>query len=367
MRFSINQSEIQNALSIVSKGVSSRSTLPVLSGILIEAHDDIITLQSTDLELSIQYDVAALVEEEGRAVFPGKLVLDIVKSLSDGAVNIREEDGAASITCGSSSFTIKTLSAEDFPSFPHVDVYQTAEIPFPVFSSMVKRVARVVSRDESRAILTGILITIEQGRLKMVATDSYRLAISEVDIPIPPTEDFEAVISGAFLSDIAALQKTEDPVSIALSENQIVVTYQNTVFINRRIEGNFPNYRQLLPQGHASRVGMRVDHLTAAVKRASLLGASGTPVKFDINIPSQTVLLSSSAQDVGSAQETVSCEGEGEDMEIAFNCGYVLEGLSSISTKEVFMEVQSPLKPGIFKADEEEENFLYLVMPVRIS
>ena len=359
MKFSINQSELQNALSVVLKGIATRSTLPILSGIYLDAHDDTLTLQATDLELSIQYSVAALIEETGKAVVPGKLFSEIVKNLPDAAVHVAAQDDTA-------SFSIKTLDAEDFPGFPHVDVQQEVSIPFTQFASMVKRVARVVSKDESRAILTGVLITLEDTTLKMVATDSYRLAITEAELPESSAEEFQAVIAGSFLQEISSLPRSEDDLKLALAENQIVVTYHDTVFINRRLEGNFPNYRQLLPDSYATRVSMDVGHLVAGVKRTSLLGQTSSPVRFDINMASQTVQLSAVAQDVGSAQETLSCEGEGEDVEIAFNYAYVLDGLSSVSTDNVFLEVQSSMKPGIFKADEGE-NFLYLVMPVRIA
>ena len=363
MKFSINRTELANALSIVLKGVSTRSTLPVLSGILIEAAGDKIVLQATDLELSIQYSVAALVEEEGRTVVPGKLFSEIVKNLPDAAVHVEATDEQAFVTCDTSSFSIRALNAEDFPGFPRVDVHQKIEIPFHQFSTMVKRVSRVVSKDESRAILTGVLITLEAGVLRMVATDSYRLAITDAPLPNSSADEFHAVISGSFLSEIASLPKTESPVSLALADNQIVVTCEDTVFINRRIEGNFPNYKQLLPDGYAT---IEVDKLVASVRRASLLGSTSSPVRFDLNNASQTVQISAASQDVGSAQEIISCAIEGEDVEIAFNYAYVLDGLGSIATDEVYLEVQSALKPGIFRA-LEPENFLYLVMPVRIS
>lgn len=366
MKFSINQSELQNALSVVLKGVSARSTLPVLSGILIEAAADKLTLQTTDLQLSIQYSAAALVEEEGKAVVPGKLFSEIVKNLPDAAVHVQATEEQALITCDASSFSIKALNPEDFPGFPHVDIQQQIEVPFTQFSSMVRRVARVVSKDESRAVLTGVLITVEGTRLKMVATDSYRLAITETDLPEAATEEFQAVIAGTFLSEIASLPKTESPVSIALAENQIVVTCNDTVFINRRIEGSFPNYKQLLPDTYATRAKIDVDRLVAAVKRTSLLGSASSPVRFNVSAASGTVQLSAASQDVGSAQEVVSCESEGEDVEIAFNYAYVLEGLAAISSNEVYLEVQTAMKPGIFKA-AGDENYLYLVMPVRIA
>ena len=365
MRFSINKVELQNAISVVLKGVSTRSTLPVLSGILITAERDRINLQTTDLEVSIQYSAPALVEEEGRAVVPGKLFSEIVKNLPDAAVHVRVEEEQAFITCDTSSFSIKALNPDDFPGFPAVDVQQRIEIPFSQFASMVKRVSRVVSRDESRPILTGVLVTLESGLLRMVATDSYRLAVTEATLS-SAADDFQAVISGSFLSEIASLPKTEANISLALAENQIVVSCQDTVFINRRIEGNFPNYKQLLPDTYVTRATVDVDHLVAGVKRASLMGPSSSPVRFDLNVASQTTQISAASQDIGSAQETLACEIEGEDIEIAFNYAYVLEGLAAVSSDEVYLEVQSSMKPGIFRAPAPE-NYLYLVMPVRLS
>lgn len=366
MKLSINKTELQNALSVVLKAASSRSTLPILSGVLLEARTDTLTLQTTDLELSIQYSSPALVEEEGRAVVPAKLLSDIVKNLSDAAVHISATEEEADIACDGASFSIKALNPDDFPGFPHVDVMQRIEVPFSRFSAMVRRVARVVSRDESRAILTGVLVTLEGDTFKMVATDSYRLAVTEARLPQSSADDFQAVIAGSFLQELASLQKSDDPVSLALAENQIVVTYRDTVFVNRRIEGNFPNYKQLLPDSHTLRATIDLDRLVAAVKRVSLLGQTAAPVRFDINVASQTLQLSAAAQDVGSAQETLPCTCEGEDVEIALNSSYVLEGLSAVEGDSVNFEVISSMRPGTFTA-AGDENYLYLVMPVRIS
>lgn len=200
----------------------------------------------------------------------------------------------------------------------------------------------------------------QDGRHRLVP-----LAITEADLPDASADEFQAVISGSFLSEIASLSLGDSALSLALAENQIVVTCGDTVFINRRIEGNFPNYKQLLPDGYATRAKIDVDRLVSAVKRTSLLGSSDAPVRFDLNAASQTVQLSAAAQDVGSAQETIGCEIEGEDTEIAFNYSFVLSGLAAVATEKTYLEVQSSLKPGIFRADEPE-NYLYLVMPVRI-
>lgn len=365
MKFSINKTELQNALNIVQKGVSTRSTLPVLSGILLDATTDKLVLQSTDLELSIQYSVSALVEEEGKTVVPGKLFTDIIKNLPDAAIHIKTSENEVNVSCDTSSFSVKTLNYEDFPGFPKVETTQQISVPFPRFSSMVKKVSKVVSRDESRAILTGVLVATEEGNLRMVATDSYRLAMAQVELPGSEAEDFSAVISGSFLNDVTSLPSSDEDVNIALSENQIVIKYQDTVFINRRIEGNYPNYKQLIPNEYTTRASIDLSSLTASVKRASILSTTTAPMKFDLNIASQTIQITVTSPDVGSVQETIVCEIEGEDVEIAFNSSYVIDGLTAVKCEKISMEVQSSLKPGILQV-QEDEDYLYLIMPVRI-
>ena len=363
MKLSINQSELLNALSIVQKGITSRSTLPVLSGIFVQAKGDGVTFQTTDLELSIQYSTSALVEEEGQTVLPGKLVVDIVKNLPDAAVHIDTNDDSAIISCETSSFSIRCLNPLDFPGFPKVATDQQISIPFDTFSAMVRKVCRVVSRDESRAILTGVLIEVEDQKLKMVATDSYRLAVTETPIE-GITDDFSAVLAGTFVSDLSGLPKTGSDIQLALAENQIIVSYAGTVFVNRRIEGRYPNYKQLIPNSYETRCLVERSALSSAVKRASLLERSGSQVRLDINVASQTIQLTTN-QDVGSTQEIVKAEIEGADVEIGFNSHYVNKGLSVMDSGTVSLEIQGSLKPGIMKG-AGDENYLYLVMPVRL-
>lgn len=365
MKFSINQSELQTALNTVQKGVSTRSTLPVLSGILVSARADEVTFQTTNLELSIQYTCAALVEEEGKAVLPGKLICDIVKNLPDAAVHLTTTDLETTITCDNSSYSIKGLEPQDFPAFPEVATDQQIRIPFETFSQMAKHVSHFVSRDESRAILTGVLVSVEDGMLKMVATDSYRLALTEKQIDTG-AEDFNAVISGSFISEVAGLPKSSEDITLALAENQIVVSYLGTVFVNRRIEGKYVNYKQLLPDSCDTRVVTNLSSLVSAVKRVALLDQSGSPIKISANVDSQTLQLSAVAQDVGSAMETIPAEITGNDVEIAFNSSYVIEGLNSTKSETIALEIQNSMKPGIFKNDKDF-NYTYLVMPVRLS
>ncbi|MDD6730233.1 DNA polymerase III subunit beta [Hugonella massiliensis] len=365
MKFSINRTELQTALGVVAKGAASRSTLPILSGILLKASHDTLTLEATDLNLSIRCALPAFIEEEGQTVIPSKLITDVVKSLPDAAVHVDANDESAKILCETSAFSLKSLNAEDFPGFPDVDPESSISIPFATFSRMVKRVARVVSRDESRPILTGVLVEAEDGVLRMVATDSYRLAVTDTDFTAD-SEGFKAVIAGTFLSDLAALAPNEDNITLSLAENQIVATYSGTTFVNRKIEGTYPRYQQLIPDQYKTRAKFDTKQLTEAVKRTSLLSNRTAPVKFDLNSASNTTQVSTVSQDIGEARETIASEIEGEDTDISFNFSYVLDGLSSVETDAVYLELQGPMRQGIFKS-EEEERYLYLVMPMRVS
>ena len=299
MRFNINKSELLNALTIVSKGTASRSTIPVLSGVYIKAEGMGLVMETTDLERSIRYSVPALVEEEGTTVIPEKLLLDIVKNLPEAAVEFQTNDSTVTVSCGKSSFT---LDAADFPPFPNVDVSSSIEVPFAEFCSMVKRVAKVVSKDQSRAVLTGVLISTSDEGLRMVATDSYRLAVADIALE-GVQENFEAIVSGVFLQEVAGLPKMEENITIGLTANQIVFTYQNMVLINRRIEGNFPNYRQIIPQSWATKTCFTTQELITAVKRVGLVSALSSLVKIDINSEAGNAIINAATQDVGSAEK----------------------------------------------------------------
>ena len=370
MRFNINKSELLNALTIVSKGTSSRSTLPILTGVYIKAEGAGLTLRTTDAVLSMRYDVAALVEEPGEVVIPERLLLDIVKNLPEAAVELKSDgiDASVTVSCGHSSFMLKTLDVEDFPEFPNVSTDNSIDVPFADFCSMVKRVAKVVSRDQSRAVLTGVLISTQGGGLRMAATDSYRLAVADMELP-SAEEGFEAIVAGTFLQEVASLPKMDETIKLGLTQNQIVITYQNMTLINRRIEGSYPNYRQIIPPTAATKTCFTTTELITAVKRVGIVGggaSSPSPVRFDIDANIGETVVSSTAQDVGRAEEAVPCEVDGESVQIALNHQYVLDGLQSVGTDQVFFETNSSMKPGVFRA-AAPERFLYLVMPVRIA
>lgn len=366
MKISIARGELLEALSVVSRGLSSRTTLPILSGIHIATRNDRVVFQATDLEVSIKTSCMAKVEQPGESVLPGKLLTDVVRSLPEAAVTIDTSvANTASVVCGQSSFSLKTLSPEDYPRFPEVDAEQTVSIPSETFSHVVHQVSRSVSRDETRPILTGILVVVEAGTLKMVATDSYRLCVREVELQ-GVSNEIELVVPGKAMEDVAKLIGSSETVSLGVAENQVIFTFSETTFVSRRIEGAFPNYRQLLPKEHTTRAVIDRGEFLEAVKRVSLMAQHNTPLRVKVSVTDHTMTLSAATQDIGDASEDLQVTPKGEDVEIAFNHTYLLDGISVAEDETIALEVTSPLKPGVLRPTEGE-GFTYLLMPVRLG
>lgn len=364
MKLSVARSELLDALSVVGKGMSARSTLPILSGVLITASAGEMQLQATDLEVSVRRTCPALIENEGQVVVPGKLLTEIVRNLPEAAVTIETEGETANVRCQQSSFTVKTMNANDFPKFPEVAVEKTITLPTSVMSTAVRRVSRSVSRDETRATLTGVLVVVDGPSLRMVSTDSYRLAVSEVILGEAPSEGLEVVVPGKALDEVARLAGDNQELSIGLSENQIVFSFGQTTFITRKIEGNFPNYKQIIPKDAATYIEVAGDELMAAVKRVSLMALHNSPIKLSVNVADQTLSLTATTQDVGDASEDLMVKAEGADAGIAFNHSFLMDGLNSAGTETVRLEIKDHEKPGLIKS-VSDEGFFYVLMPVR--
>jgi DNA polymerase-3 subunit beta len=346
--------------------MSSRSTLPILSGIHFETQGGSLVFRTTDLEVSIQHSVPVLVEREGASVVPGKLFTDIIKSLPEAAVTLDQEDDNLKVSCLDSVFNVHTLNPADFPLFPQFDSRVAGTIPAATFSTMVKKVVKAVSKDESRATLTGVLIKLSGVDLQMVATDSYRLAISRTRLESPVEIATDLIVPGDVLDEIRRLASAQDTVTISDSENQIIFSFGETIFITRRIEGSYPNYEAIIPTEKNLTAIIETSLILDAVKRVSITAQAHTPIRLSFDPDVQLITISSHTQDIASAQEKVVAQIEGSALEIGFNHQYIIDGLSAVDTEEVYFEAQSVLKPGIVKT-VGEEYFFYLTMPVRIE
>jgi DNA polymerase-3 subunit beta len=366
MRLTIEKAQLLQSLSVVSKGMSSRSTLPILSGIHLETQGGSLILRTTDLEVSIQHNTPALVERDGATVVPGKLFSDIIKSFPEAAVTLEQNDDNLIASCIDAVFNIHTLNPADFPLFPEIDSKVAGTIPSDIFSSMVKKVVKAVSRDESRAILTGVMVKMDEATLQLVATDSYRLAIAKNRLDNPVEGKYELIVPGDVLDEIRRLMTTQQEITISDSENQIIFSFGDTTFITRKIEGAYPNYEALIPNDRSITAIIETVAILDAVKRIAITTQPHNPIRFTFDPDSQLVTISSKTQDVADSHESVKAQIEGERLEIGFNRQYIIDGLMAVDTEEVYFEAQSMLKPGIIKTIGDEY-FFYLTMPIRID
>lgn len=368
MKFTVAREQLLDSLSTVGRGLSSRSTLPILSGILVSSSSaGEVSLEATDLEVSVKNSLSlASVEREGDVVVPGRLFTDIIKSLPEAAVTVSVEDGVAAVSCLHASFTVKTLNPDDFPRFPSVETEKEIDLPSEKISSLVRHVGKAVSRDETRPVLTGILVTAEGPILKMVATDSYRLAVKETELPSTIEHAVEMVVPGRIMEEISKMAPSKEQVRVGITENQAVFSFAGTHVVTRRMEGTFPNYRQLIPKDTETKVVVSREEFLAAVKRVALLAQHNTPLRVTVSAEDQTLGLSATTHDVGDASEDLMVKVEGPDVEIAFNHAFLSDGLSVAEGENVELGIVSPLKPGTLIAPEDE-GFLYLLMPVRLG
>lgn len=362
MKFRCDRDALSEALQTVQRGVSSRPGIPALTGVLLEAVDGgTLTLTTTDLEVSARLAVDVAVSEPGVALVPARLLADTVKSLSNAPVDFEADRSQARIRCAAYEGSLRLLPAEDFPGLQEPGGTRVVA-DAGAFAEAVGQIARAASRDEARPVLTGVLLEVSREGCMLVATDSYRLAVRE----LVATADAEAkaIVPERALSEAGRAAATDEKgtVQILVDESQVSFRAGGLTLTSRLIEGEFPNYRQLLPEGHESRLTVSRQQLLEAVTRVGLMARDSTPVRLEFN--ALGVKLSSSSPDLGQAVETVEARYEGEDLTVAFSPQYLRDGLSAAVGESVRLDVRDGLKPGVVHGEGDE--FTYLVMPVRL-
>lgn len=362
MKFRCDRDAFSEALQTVQRGVSSRPGIPALTGVLLEAAEDgRLTLTTTDLEVSARLAIDVQVTEAGIALVPARLLADTVKSLSNAPVEFETDQSQARIRCAAYEGALRLLPAEDFPGLQEPGGTRV-EAQAAAFAEAVSQVGRAASRDEARPVLTGVLVEVSREGCVLVATDSYRLAVR--DLVASADGEAKAIVPERAFSEAgrAAAADEKGVVEILVDESQISFRAAGLTLTSRLIEGEFPNYRQLLPEGHESRLSVSRQQLLDAVRRVGLLARDTTPVRMEFN--ALGVKLSTSSPDVGQAVETVEARYEGEDLTVAFNPQYLIDGLTAAVGESVRLDVRDGLKPGVVHGEGDE--FSYLVMPVRL-
>ena len=363
MKIVCSRDELVQKLGVVSRAVSTRGTVQVLSGILFQAQGDSLSLAATDMELSLRATLAAKVEGDGAVVVPGKLLVDLARLLPESEVTIeyRPEEGVVQITCGAASYRLNTYSAEDFPRLPDVDA-QLHAIDRVALLETIDRVARSASRDESRPVLTGILVRFEAGKLVMAATDSYRLSVKQTVLEQAAPE-LEAIIPARALQELGRLAGDADTIELGVHENHVVFGTEDAWLTTRRIDGQFPNVRQLVPETFDVEVTMPRAELLDVVRRVSVLAQRNSPLR--LRFAEGELTISAQTQDVGEAKESLPVPYSGEEFIIGFNADFLRDGVESIPSDDVRLRLISPLRPAVMQDDEA--GFTYLIMPIRLA
>jgi len=363
LRITCTKDELVQGVSIVGRAVSTRTAIQILSGILLEARGEDLRLAATDMELSLRATVSARVEGDGAVVLPGRTLVDIARLLPGDDVTIEHSaaESVVHIASGSASYTLHTHNAEDFPRLPELTDTQTFEIDREALLETIGRVARAASRDEARPVLTGVLVQFAGDKLVMAATDSYRLAVKETTLG-SPAPDLEAIVPSRALQELSRVAGGADEVAVGVQENQVLFSAGGVWLTTRRIDGQFPNYRQLLPETFEHELTVPRAELLDVVRRASVMIQRATPLQLRFADGEVTVVART--HEVGESQESMPVAYTGEPLEIGFNAEFLREGLESVEGDDVRLKLISPLRPAILT--DEGEDFTYLVMPIRL-
>jgi DNA polymerase-3 subunit beta len=367
MKLTCRSEELADKLAVVGRGVSARTSVHVLTGILVRADAAGVELAATDMEISLRLGLAAEVEDSGSIVVPGRLLVDIARLLPPGEVTIehRAEEGVARLECGPVSYALHTYSAEDFPRLPEVDAGSSFEVEREAFLETVARVGRSASRDESRPVLTGILVRFEGGKLVMAATDSYRLSVKETPIAQGPGRELEAIVPARALAELSRIAQASaaSELRVGVQENQVVFDVDGVVLTARRIDGQFPNYKQLIPEAFEAEADVPRDEFLDVVRRTALMAQRKSPLR--LRFAEGEVTVSAQTQEVGEARESLPVRYTGDALEIGFNADFLRDGLESVSDDRIRLRLISPLRPGLIQG--EADDFLYLIMPIRLA
>jgi DNA polymerase-3 subunit beta len=361
VKFRCDRDDLSEALQTVQRAVSSRPGIPALTGVLLNASGSELVLATTDLEVSARLHLPVQVQDEGVALIPARLLADMVKSFEPAPVELDADGSQARIVCSNYEGTLRCLPAEEFPILQEPSGTRVT-VDAASFGEGVSQVTRAASRDEARPILTGVLLEVSREGLTMVATDSYRLAVRE--LTATSEGEARALVPERALTEAgrAAAGEEKGQVELFVDQGQVAFRTGWLTLTSRLIEGEFPNYRQLLPEQYESRLSASRTQFLDAVRRVGLLARESSPVKMEFN--ALGVRLSSSSPDLGGAVEVVEAKYEGEELTAAFNPAYLADGLTAAMGDRVQVEVRDGLKPAVIRG--EGEAFVYLVMPVRL-
>jgi DNA polymerase III subunit beta len=363
MIVSCDKEKLNSLVQTALRGVSSRVTMPILSGLLINAEAGRLVVSSTDLEMSIRAEMEAEIPESGSTVVSGRLLGDIVKSMPKGNLSVETGEKYLTLKTSVGEYRIREMMPEDFPQIPNWEGASVLKTAGGEFLQAVQQTARASSSDEKRPVLTGTLIekNVGSGAVKLVSTDSYRLSWRDLEV-VGSVEDWEdCIIPTKTLNEVARIAgSVEEEVELKMHEKQVMFKMGDLVVSSRLIEGQFPNYKQLVPKGEKTSVKVNREELAAVVKRALIFGHN-----MRLGVYSDHLSVTTETPEVGDSKEEVPAEVEGEEMEVGFNGAYLLDGVTAVETERVEIRLDDPQRPSLLR-NEDSEKYNYILMPVRL-
>lgn len=369
MKITCDRGILKEGIQTVQRAVPLHPTLPILSNLLLEAKGSQLKLVATDLEMSMQCFIPVEVGSEGAITVPVRVIGDLVSNLPEEKVVLEVEEGGVvvKLRCGRSSYDVNGLSVEEFPLLPKVEGGVSFGIGSKLFKGMVERVIfSAASVTEGRVVLAGALLVIDEGNFRMVATDGHRLSFVSLTMGDLP-EGVSVIVPTRPLLELSRILSNQEKerVEVTVSENQVLFNLGSKLVSSRTIEGQFPDYQRVIPSDCKAKWRANVEELRGAMRRAVTVAREGTNT-VKVAVKGEQLSISTFAQDVGQGEDLVGIEHEGEDLEVAFNVGYLLDVLARIESERVEVELSGELSAAVIRP-EGEENCLYVVMPVRVG
>jgi DNA polymerase-3 subunit beta len=363
VKFRCERETLAEALATAGRAATGRTgTLPVLSGLRLELVGDRLTITGTDLDLTIQLDIQVGGDVDGGVVLPARLSSDIVRALPAGKVQVEVDDDEVRISGGRSQFSVRPLSLDDYPRLA-TPASSAVTLDAAAFGEALRQVVRAASTDEARPILTGVLLTAENDGLRLVATDSYRLAVRDLPGVSVLGADQKVLVPGRALSELQRVLGSGSELVLRLGERDATFEIGSTRLTTRLIEGEFPNYRQLIPASHPNTLTVEREPLLEAIRRVKILARDATPVRLQIS--ADGLKLTAITQDVGNASEELDATADGAGLTVAFNPDYLAAGVEAVSVEQITLSTIDALKPAVVRGVGRDD-YLYLLMPVRV-
>jgi DNA polymerase-3 subunit beta len=369
MNLTISKEQIINGLQAVQNVVSTRTTLPILSNVLLRAEGDKLQFTATDLDVTITCGVEAKVKKAGASTVPVKKLFGIVRELTNVDIDLQvDEKNVCSIQSGSSFYKIHGLSADEFPPPPQFKEDKRAVLPQETVRAMMKKTSFAISTDESRYVLNGIFLNLKDHKMTMVATDGRRLALVDEEVDVTESSQGEFIIPAKAVNELNRLFQEKGEVEIRFCENQASFNLKDDkgssiLIVTKLIEGNYPNYRQVIPGETKERVGLQREEFLHALRRAEIM-TSEKSNSVKLSFGKNKLEITANSPEVGEAKETMAINYKGPEMAIAFNPKYMIDPLNALTNDEVFLELIDELSPGVLKINGP---FLYVVMPMRLT